>query len=146
MRIDFELSGHGTVYPVRPITRAAHHWVAEHLPTDATWWCGPRSSSSTASSATSWPARLATDCSSGEPSTARAPSREAEPTSEEGSEKSVGLHRRPRRAPTCGHHPHGRRGQGLLDAWASSPASVYFTNFQSTNFQSQLNWPASPRC
>ena len=40
MRIDFELSGHGTVYPFRPITRAAHHWVAEHLPTDATWWCG----------------------------------------------------------------------------------------------------------
>jgi len=40
---------------------------------------------------------------------------------------------------SCGHHPHGRRGQGLLDAWASSPASVYFTNFQL-----QLNWPASP--
>src|SRR5207245_2240060 len=29
--------------------------------------------------------------------------------------------------------------ESLLDAWASSPASVYFTNFQS-----QLNWPASP--
>ena len=42
MRIDFELSGHGTVYPFRPITRAAHHWVVEHLPTDATWWCGAR--------------------------------------------------------------------------------------------------------
>ena len=25
---------------VRPITRAAHAWVDEHLPTDATWFCG----------------------------------------------------------------------------------------------------------
>ena len=40
MRIDFELSSHGTVYLFRPITRAAHHWVEEHLPPDATWWCG----------------------------------------------------------------------------------------------------------
>ena len=39
MRIDFELSGHGTLYLFRPITRAAHHWVAEHVPVDATW-CG----------------------------------------------------------------------------------------------------------
>ena len=23
----------------RPITRAAHVWVDEHLPTDAIWWC-----------------------------------------------------------------------------------------------------------
>src|SRR5712692_3058958 len=40
MRIDFELSGHGTVYLFRPITRAARVWVDEHLPADATWWCG----------------------------------------------------------------------------------------------------------
>ena len=40
MRIDFELSGSGTVYLFRPLTRAAHARVAEHLPTDATWWCG----------------------------------------------------------------------------------------------------------
>jgi len=40
MRVDFELSGGGTVYLLRPVTRAAHNWVEEHLPTDATWWCG----------------------------------------------------------------------------------------------------------
>ncbi len=40
MRVDFELSGGGTVYLLRPVSRAAHHWVAEHLPDDATWWCG----------------------------------------------------------------------------------------------------------
>ena len=40
--IDFELSGGGTVYLLRPVSRAAHHWVVEHLPTDATWWCGAR--------------------------------------------------------------------------------------------------------
>ena len=40
MRIDFELSGHGTLYLFRPITRAAHAWVEEHLPTDATWFGG----------------------------------------------------------------------------------------------------------
>jgi hypothetical protein len=39
MPIDFELSGHGTLYLFRPITRAAHAWVEEHLPADATW-CG----------------------------------------------------------------------------------------------------------
>ena len=38
MRIDFELSGHGTLYLFRPITRAAHHWVAEHVPVDAMWF------------------------------------------------------------------------------------------------------------
>ena len=38
MRIDFEVSGHGTVYLLRPITRAAHTWVDEHLPADATWF------------------------------------------------------------------------------------------------------------
>ena len=40
MRIDFELSGHGTLYLFRPITRAAHHWVDEHVPVDATWFGG----------------------------------------------------------------------------------------------------------
>ena len=40
MRIDFEISGGGTVYLLHPRTRAARTWVAEHLPTDATWWCG----------------------------------------------------------------------------------------------------------
>ena len=37
---DFDLSGHGTLYLLRPLTRAAHAWVADHLPADATWWCG----------------------------------------------------------------------------------------------------------
>ena len=36
MRIDVELSGHGTLYLFRPITRAAHHWVDEHVPVDPT--------------------------------------------------------------------------------------------------------------
>jgi hypothetical protein len=40
MRIDFELSGGGTVYRFRPLTPAARAWVDEHLPDDATWWCG----------------------------------------------------------------------------------------------------------
>ena len=40
MRIDFEISGGGTLYLFRPITRAAHAWVAEHLPEDAMRWCG----------------------------------------------------------------------------------------------------------
>jgi len=39
-RIDFELSGHGTLYLLHPVTRAARTWVDEHLPADATWWCG----------------------------------------------------------------------------------------------------------
>jgi len=38
--IDFELSGGGTVYLLRPVSRAAHAWVEEHLPPDAAWWCG----------------------------------------------------------------------------------------------------------
>ncbi len=42
MRIDFELSGGATVYLFRPLTRAAHAWVEDHLPADATWWCGAR--------------------------------------------------------------------------------------------------------
>ena len=40
MKIDFELTGHGTLYLLRPVSRAASAWVDEHLPTDATWWCG----------------------------------------------------------------------------------------------------------
>ena len=39
-RIDFEVSGGGTVYLLHPLTRAARTWVAENLPADATWWCG----------------------------------------------------------------------------------------------------------
>jgi hypothetical protein len=34
-RIDFEISGGGTVYLLRPLTRAACAWIAEHLPRDA---------------------------------------------------------------------------------------------------------------
>jgi hypothetical protein len=30
--IDFEISGSGTVYLLRPLTKAAHTWIAEHLP------------------------------------------------------------------------------------------------------------------
>ena len=40
MRIDFEVSGGGTVYLLHPRTRAARTWVAEHLPADATWFGG----------------------------------------------------------------------------------------------------------
>ena len=40
MRIDFELSGHGTLYLLRPVSRAASAWVEGNLPTDATWWRG----------------------------------------------------------------------------------------------------------
>jgi hypothetical protein len=40
MRVDFELSGGGTVYLLRPVTRAAHSWVEDHLPADATWFGG----------------------------------------------------------------------------------------------------------
>jgi len=40
MRIDFELSGHGSVYLLHPLTRAAHAWVNDHLPADATWFGG----------------------------------------------------------------------------------------------------------
>ena len=39
-RIDFELSGHGTLYLLRPVSRAASAWVEEHLPADATWFGG----------------------------------------------------------------------------------------------------------
>jgi hypothetical protein len=34
-RIDFEISGGGTIYLLHPLTRAAHTWIAEHLPVDA---------------------------------------------------------------------------------------------------------------
>ena len=40
MRVDFELSGGGTVYLLRPVSRAAHNWVEDHLPDDATWFGG----------------------------------------------------------------------------------------------------------
>ncbi len=40
MQIDFESSGHGTLYLLRPVSRAANAWVEEHPPADATWWCG----------------------------------------------------------------------------------------------------------
>ena len=34
-RVDFEVSGGGTVYLLRPLTDAAREWVAEHIPEDA---------------------------------------------------------------------------------------------------------------
>ena len=40
MPIDFEVSGGGSVYLFKPLTRAAHAWVDDHLPDNATWWCG----------------------------------------------------------------------------------------------------------
>jgi hypothetical protein len=40
MRVDFELSGGGTVYLLRPVSQAGHHWVEERLPDDATWFDG----------------------------------------------------------------------------------------------------------
>lgn len=36
---DFVLTGGGTVYILTPQTEAAHEWVAECLPQDATRWC-----------------------------------------------------------------------------------------------------------
>ena len=37
----FELSDqHCTLYLLRPLTRAAHDWVDDHLPEDAMDWCG----------------------------------------------------------------------------------------------------------
>jgi hypothetical protein len=35
VRIDFEISGGGTVYLLHPLTPAAHGWIAEHMPADA---------------------------------------------------------------------------------------------------------------
>ena len=40
MPIDFELSGNGTVYLFRRISRAAHDWVEDNLPSNATWFGG----------------------------------------------------------------------------------------------------------
>jgi hypothetical protein len=34
-RIGSEISGGGTVYLLHPLTRAAHTWIIEHLPSDA---------------------------------------------------------------------------------------------------------------
>jgi hypothetical protein len=36
--VDFELSGGGTVYLLRPVSRPAHNWVEEYLPANATWF------------------------------------------------------------------------------------------------------------
>ena len=41
-RIDFEISGGGTVYLLHPRTSAARAWVEDHLPADATWFGGQR--------------------------------------------------------------------------------------------------------
>jgi hypothetical protein len=38
MGVDFELSGGGTVYLLRPVSRPAHNWVEEYLPANATWF------------------------------------------------------------------------------------------------------------
>ena len=40
MQIDLEVFGGGSVYLLHPLTRAARDWVNEHLPDDATWFCG----------------------------------------------------------------------------------------------------------
>ena len=29
-----------SAYLLRPLTRQARVWITEHLPEDATWWCG----------------------------------------------------------------------------------------------------------
>jgi len=34
-RVNFEISGGGTVYLLHPLTHAAHAWIPEHLPADA---------------------------------------------------------------------------------------------------------------
>ncbi len=40
MRIDFEVSGGGTVHLFKPLTPASRAWVDDHLPEDATRFCG----------------------------------------------------------------------------------------------------------
>lgn len=35
---DFELSDHGMLFLLRPLTQAAHTWVEEHIPDDTTWF------------------------------------------------------------------------------------------------------------
>ena len=40
MQIDFEVSGGRTVYLFKLLTSAAHALVDDHLPEDATWFCG----------------------------------------------------------------------------------------------------------
>jgi hypothetical protein len=37
---DFDLSDHGTLYLLKPLTPAARAWIEEHLPEDAARWCG----------------------------------------------------------------------------------------------------------
>jgi hypothetical protein len=37
---DFEVSNHGTIYILTPLTAAARDWVAEFLPEDAQRWAG----------------------------------------------------------------------------------------------------------
>jgi hypothetical protein len=38
--VHFHLENHGTIFPLRPISDSAQAWVDEHLPEDATWFCG----------------------------------------------------------------------------------------------------------
>ena len=39
-RADLLVQGSGTVYLLRPVSRCGHSWVAEHIPSDATWFGG----------------------------------------------------------------------------------------------------------
>ena len=56
MRVDFEISGGGTVHLLHPLTRAARVWVEEHLPPEQSG-SAARWSSSTATSGRSSAAR-----------------------------------------------------------------------------------------
>ncbi len=40
MRIDFKLSGHGSVYLLYPLTRAARAWIEEHVIGETSWFAG----------------------------------------------------------------------------------------------------------
>jgi hypothetical protein len=37
---DFELRDEHTIFLLRPVTEAAHEWVANSIPQDSTEWCG----------------------------------------------------------------------------------------------------------
>jgi hypothetical protein len=67
-RIDFEVSGGGTVYLFKPpLTAAARDWVDEHLPEDAMDWCGSSRRREPVHQRISSEARSATDSWSDEP-------------------------------------------------------------------------------
>lgn len=35
---DFRCENHGSLFLLRPLTRSAHSWIEEHVPSDAQWF------------------------------------------------------------------------------------------------------------